>query len=207
MQKDITEHIKIIKNNLDKFNNSWTSNDDEICKIIKQQKKSLLNKLSDMIVDYQEVNLLYKTEKKNTIIRMVKIKNFDKNLSEEQLETIAQEIIQTDSASTIFQNSKDKLHTIMENRNDVVKIEQSMRELNQMFMDLSLLINEQEEGIHNITHNVENSNKSMIKGHDELQEAKKYQKKSSKKICYIIGLLFVIFLFILAIVLGTILGK
>lgn len=45
--------------------------------------------------------------------------------------------------SYIFQQSKDVLATIIENRNDIYRIEMSMRNLNQIFNDLAFLVYEQ----------------------------------------------------------------
>ena len=82
-----------------------------------------------------------------------------------------------------------------------------MRELNQLFSDLAVLVNEQGELMDQILSNVQTSVQYVEKGRDELQKAKKYGKKSRKKLCWVMMVVFVIFLFILIPTLGATLPK
>ncbi|CAJ1044405.1 putative Syntaxin/SNARE domain containing protein, partial [Leishmania shawi] len=83
--------------------------------------------------------------------------------------------------------SKEVLASIIETRNDIYRIEQSMRELNQLFNDLALLVNEQGEIMDVILANVQRSIRYVEKGSAELKKGRKYQKKSRKKlICFVV---------------------
>ncbi|CUG88024.1 SNARE protein, putative [Bodo saltans] len=135
---------------------------------------------------------------------MTKMREADgSTISAERAQELALEAIEQGTENAMFQQSKDTLARIIETRNDIYRIEQSMRELNQLFQDLAVLVNEQQEAMDNILVNVQNSVKYVEKGREELQKAKKYAKKGRKKFCWLLVVAFVVFIFVLAVVLGA----
>jgi syntaxin 1B/2/3 len=203
---EIGKLLKTIKDKIDAMNKSINEqaqakigNNEEIAKIRRNQCNQLSKRLSDIITDYQIINGDYKIMKKNKAARLIKLSSVEP-ITEEQAQELAQEVI--DGRREIFQQSRDKLAEIMENRDDILRIERSMRELNQMFNDLAILVNEQGTVIIQVHDNVVEANTNVEGGRAELAKAKVYQKKSRRKMTYLVCCITVIFLIILAVILG-----
>ena len=197
----ICNDIKTAKISITEFSKTEVNNDDELIDIKKNQIKFLSKKLSDILNDYQSASEEFKNIKMERTVRMIKIQySDDPRMTDEKAVELAQSAILTDAP--IFSQAKDKLVQIIENRNDILKIENSMRELNQIFVDVAILVNEQGEAIVNIGNNVAIANNHMTKGISELKEAKGFSKKGRKKMCCLIVITCIIFAFVLAVVLG-----
>jgi syntaxin 1B/2/3 len=177
-----------------------------IIKIQQNQHAHLLKMYMNAVQEYQaaqkENEKAYVDQTTRQI--MTKMREADgSTISEGRAQELALEAIEQGTENGLFQQSKDTLARIIETRNDIYRIEQSMRELNQLFQDLAVLVNEQQEAMDNILVNVQNSVKYVEKGREELAKAKKYAKKGRKKFCWLLVVAVVVFIFILAIVLGA----
>lgn len=76
--------------------------------------------------------------------------------------------------------AKDAL-TYIENRHrEILRLEQSIRELHQLFVDMAVLVEAQGELIDQIEYNVSQSVAYTRKTNEELRAANKLQKKSRK---------------------------
>ena len=165
MQTKLGNEIKATKSQIENLTREiFSPNSEEIINIKKQQNKALIQRLSDIIRDYQELNNEYKNKKTKVIVHMIQITHADQNLTDEQTQEIAQDLIISGANLNLFSQSKDKLAEIIENKNDILRIEQSMKELNQMFIDLAILVNEQGEGLVDIDKNVDRANNVVESG-------------------------------------------
>lgn len=89
---------------------------------------------------------------------------------------------------------------------DIQKLSKSIVELHQMFTDMSLLVEGQQELINNVEYNVKEVKESAKKGADELVIAHQHQKSArKKKMCIIILVILLILAITLAVVLPIIL--
>lgn len=182
------------------------ANNAGVIKIQENQHSKLIRAFLQAVQDHQKVAA--ENEKKvleQTQMRIkLKYSNPDgTTIDDEQAKQLAQEALVSGTQNAIFQQSKDTLAQIIETRNDILKIEASMRELNQLFQDLAMLVSEQGEVMDIILTNVQSAVKFVEKGREELKDAKGYQKKSRKKMCWVMIVIFIIVMFILAGVLGS----
>jgi len=63
---------------------------------------------------------------------------------------------------------------------EIRKLEQDVETLSQLFQDLALLIDNQQEVLNSIQHNIETAKGHVDKGEDELRDGAKFQNKSRK---------------------------
>ena len=101
-----------------------------------------------------------------------------------------------DSIQNAFMNAKDKYQ-------DVLTLEKSVAELNQMFLDFALLTEQQGELLDQIEHQVKEAGDYIDAGNTELVEAIELQKAIRYKQCIIA----LIVLAVLGIVIGVIAAK
>ncbi|KAI8987129.1 t-SNARE [Pilobolus umbonatus] len=72
---------------------------------------------------------------------------------------------------------------ISEREGEIQGIEQGITELNEIFRDLGMLVNEQESGIQSIYGNVLNIAQNTGQAAEEVTTANRYQKKARKNMC------------------------
>jgi len=170
---------------------------------------TLTQKFLELATEYQEVQTNYKNKYQEKIERQYKIAKPDATPDE-----IEQAIESGDSTkifanqildSHLHQQAKNALAYIEARHADIKRIEASIQQLHQLFVDMAILVDTQQEMLNQIEYNVSTSVAYTAKGVEELKSAVKLQKKSRKKMYIIICILVVVVIVILAPVLTKLL--
>ncbi|CCW68667.1 unnamed protein product [Phytomonas sp. Hart1] len=179
-----------------------------IVRIQENQHRYLIGKLMEIMEIYHKVQNASETSYREHTKRQIKImcKNSENTeIDDAAAEQLAQQVLDNNLNSYIFQQSKEVLASILETRNDIYRIEYSMRELNRVFNDMALLIDEQGELLDVIQTNVRNSARYVANSLIEFKKSRKLQKKINKKhICLFVIVLIILLLFVLIIIASTI---
>jgi syntaxin 1B/2/3 len=77
---------------------------------------------------------------------------------------------------------------IQERHGGVAQLERNLLELHQVFNDMAVLVEAQEEPLVNIKGNLDRARSYLDRGREELQVARKYKKSSRKWTCIVIGI-------------------
>lgn len=218
LSQQVTEKAKAAKDSLDAMNKKTAElketpesvqANSAIIRIEENQYAYLVAKLTSQMADYQRQQSANEALYKAQTQRQIKIKftNPDgtQGVDDETAAQLAQQVMEDRMNSYVFQQSKDVLASVIETRNDIYKIEESMRNLNQLFNDLAFLVNEQGEIMDIILANVQAANRYVEAGRKELKKARKYQKKSRKKMCFLICCVIIIIV-VLFVVMGVVAG-
>jgi len=170
---------------------------------------TLTRKFVDLMAEYQEIQTKYKNKYRERVERQCRI--VKPNMTKEEIdaafdpdsgespEIFTQQILQGPGVAT----ARNALADIQERHRDIMKLEASIQELNQLFLDMSVLVESQGELLDQIEYTVAQSVNYTGKAVEELQQASKYQKKVRKKMCCIIVVLLVILIIFLAAFFGT----
>lgn len=113
-------------------------------------------------------------------------------ISTGESETFLQKAIQEQGRGRVL----DTISEIQERHDATKEIERSLAELHQVFLDMSVLVQEQGEQLDDIESQVARASSFVRGGTDQLQTARKHQKNTRKWTCYAIVLLLVIVLII-----------
>jgi syntaxin 1B/2/3 len=81
---------------------------------------------------------------------------------------------------------------IQERHGGVAQLERNLLELHQVFNDMAVLVDAQEEPLINIKSNLDRARSYLDQGREQLQVARKYKKSSRKWMCIGIGILVVV---------------
>lgn len=92
-----------------------------------------------------------------------------------------------------------QLETIRQRNNDINKMAFGIAELHELFQDMSVLVNSQQDMINEIEYNVQETKDVAIKTVDELETALGYKKKASKRRRCITTTIIIVILIILLI--------
>lgn len=145
---------------------------------------TLTQKFLELVQEYQEVQTNYKNKYQEKIERQYKVAKPDATQAE------IEEAIESGDSSKVFatqildshlhQQAKNALAYIETRHADIKKIEASIQQLHQLFVDMAILVDAQGEMLNQIEYNVSQSVDYVSKGNEQLQQAVKLQKKSRK---------------------------
>ncbi|KAJ3215260.1 Syntaxin-1A [Dinochytrium kinnereticum] len=149
-------------------------------------------KFLDVMMEYKDVQKKYQEKYKQQMHRQYLIvkptatpEEIDNVVNGESGPVFAQSIVQNGQKA----EARRALQDIQDRHADVQRIEKSIIELQQLFIDMSVLVSAQGEMLNQIEINVNDAVEQTDQGVEHLKGATKLQKKTRKKMCIIIGLL------------------
>lgn len=168
------------------------------------QHQMLTRKFADVINDYQVTQADYRDRCKARIQRQLEITG--RVTTDDEIEEMIESgnpAIFTRGIIMETQQAKQTLAEIEARHSDIMKLEKSIRELRDLFVDLATLVEVQGEMVNRIENHVALSKSHVDKARVEVNQAIAYRSKARVKkiICFII-----LILLIVAIVLTAIYG-
>lgn len=191
--------LKVIEQNIEQEEHTNKSSAD--LRIRKTQHSTLSRKFVEVMTEYNRTQTDYRERCKGRIQRQLEITG--RTTTNEELEEMLEQgnpAVFTQGIIMETQQAKQTLADIEARHADIIKLENSIRELHDMFMDMAMLVESQGELVDTIQYNVENSVDAVLEGKGELTLAEEYQKKARQKKIYNIICL-IVFLLILTILL------
>jgi len=185
-----------IRNKLKKMDEELKSEKKGVqIKIRRNMQASLTKKFLDLMTEYQELQNKFKNKFREKIAMQYKIAKPD--ASPEEIEEAIESGDTQVFANIILQKerkelAKSALAYIEAKHNDIVRLEESIRELHQLFLDMAILVENQGELLDQIEYNVNQAVSNTGEAVENLRKANKLQRKSRKKMCIIICILVVV---------------
>ncbi|XP_054890795.1 syntaxin 3b isoform X6 [Poeciliopsis prolifica] len=191
MANNARNKLKTIERNLESEQQERVSAD---MRIRKSQHAVLSRKFVEVMTKYNEAQVDFRERSKGRIQRQLEITGQAK--TDDELE----EMLESGNAAVFTAGivdsgiSKQALSEIECRHKDIVRLESSIKELHDMFVDIAMLVESQGEIVDNIEQNVSQSENYIIKAKDEIGRAGRYQTKARKKkmmitlCCAIIGI-------------------
>jgi len=166
-------------------------------KIRANMQGALTKKFLDLMQEYQELQTRYKNkfrERVATQYKMVKpdasVEEIDEAIESGDTQIFAKAILDTERKN----QAKNALAYIESKSNDIKRLEQSIQELHNLFLDMAIMVEAQGELIDQIEYNVTQAVDNTKVAVENLRSANKYQRKSRKKMCILICILVVVLL-------------
>jgi syntaxin 1B/2/3 len=156
---------------------------------------TLTRKFLDLMGEYQEVQTKYKNKYRERVERQYRIakpnatqEEIDEALESGNTQVFAKQILDMERHA----QAKEALLYIENRHRDIMRLEQSIQELHQLFLDMAILVEAQGELIDQIEFNVSQSVAYTKEAVKQLHSANTYQKKSRKKMCCLIVILLIV---------------
>ncbi|XP_020860009.1 syntaxin-2 isoform X2 [Phascolarctos cinereus] len=197
----IRAKLKAIEQSFDQGENANRTSVD--LRIRKTQHSVLSRKFVEVMTEYNETQTLFRERSKGRIQRQLEITG--KTTTDEELEEMLESGNPSIFTSDIISDSqitRQALNEIESRHKDIMKLESSIRELHEMFMDMAMFVEIQGEMINNIEKNVMNASDYVEHAKEETKKAVKYQSKARRKMMFII-ICVIVLLVILGIILAT----
>jgi len=174
-------------------------------------KKILFSYLShyftDIMAMYNSVQIEHRENCKGRITRQLEItgKKTDEDEIERMLESGNPQIF-TEGILMETKIAKQTLADIEARHKDILKLEQSIKELHDMFMDMAMLVESQGKMIDNIESSVNNTQNYVEEAKVQTQQAVVYQQKARRKKVILAIIVLIILLAIVGIVVWRVSG-
>lgn len=176
-------------------------------RIMRGQCQAIGRRFIDVTQEYSKTQVEYRDANKDRILR--RMTAADQHFTDEELEDMLESgnpQIFTQSIMADTQMARQTLNEIEARHQDIILLEQSIRELHDMFQDISALVDAQQETIDKIEYNVDNAQDYIETAKKDVEKAVVYQKKSRKK-KIIIGVVIGVIILILVISLASALPR
>ncbi|XP_010573922.1 PREDICTED: syntaxin-1B-like, partial [Haliaeetus leucocephalus] len=135
----------------------------------------------EVMTEYNATQSKYRDRCKDRIQRQLEITG--RTTTNEELEDMLESgklAIFTDDIKMDSQMTKQALNEIETRHNEIIKLETSIRELHDMFVDMAMLVESQGEMIDRIEYNVEHSVDYVERAVSDTKKAVKYQSKARR---------------------------
>lgn len=183
--------LKTIERNLETDQEERVSAD---MRIRKSQHAVLSRKFVEVMTKYNEAQIDFRERSKGRIQRQLEITG--KATTDDELEEMLESGNSAVFTAGIVDStiSKQALSEIEARHKDIVRLESSIKELHDMFVDIAMLVESQGEVLDNIEVNVSKSVDHIEVAKTETKKAVRYQSKARKKkmmimlCCLIVGI-------------------
>uniref|UniRef100_A0A0K8TKQ6 Putative snare protein syntaxin 1 n=1 Tax=Tabanus bromius TaxID=304241 RepID=A0A0K8TKQ6_TABBR len=188
--------LKGIEQNIEQEEQANKSSAD--LRIRKTQHSTLSRKFVEVMTEYNRTQTDYRERCKGRIQRQLEITG--RTTTNEELEDMLEQgnpAVFTQGIIMETQQAKQTLADIEARHADIIKLETSIRELHDMFMDMAMLVESQGEMIDRIEYHVEHAMDYVQTATQDTKKALKYQSKARRKkimiaICLLITLVVLI---------------
>ncbi|CAI9740855.1 syntaxin isoform X1 [Octopus vulgaris] len=194
--------LKAIEQNIEQEEHSNKSSAD--LRIRKTQYSTISRKFVEVMNDYNTTQIDYRDRCKARIKRQMEITG--RTTTNEELEDMLESgnpAIFTQGIIMETQQARQTLADIEARHEDIIKLENSIRELHDMFMDMAMLVESQGEMIDRIEYNVEAAVDYIETAKMDTRKAVKYQSKARQKKIAILVCLIILVLVIISTVGGV----
>ncbi|XP_060048766.1 syntaxin-2 isoform X4 [Erinaceus europaeus] len=183
---------------------AWASAD---LRIRRTQHAVLSRKFVEVMTTYSEVQAVFRERSKGRIQRQLEITG--RTTTNDELEGMLESGNPSIFTSDIISDSqitRQALNEIESRHKDIMKLETSIRELHDMFVDLAMFVETQGDMINNIEKNVSSAEDYVVRAKEETKKAIRYQSKARRK-KWVIVVVSVVLVALLALIIGLSAGK
>ncbi|XP_050075260.1 syntaxin-1A isoform X5 [Anopheles maculipalpis] len=192
--------LKGIEQNIEQEEQQSKSNAD--LRIRKTQHSALSRKFVEVMTEYNRTQTDYRERCKGRIQRQLEITG--RATTNEELEEMLEQgnsAVFTQGIIMETQQAKQTLADIEARHADIIKLENSIRELHDMFMDMAMLVESQGEMIDRIEYHVEHAMDYVQTATQDTKKALKYQSKARRKkimiaVCLLVTVIILLLIFI-----------
>jgi len=163
---------------------------------------TLSRKFVEVVKEYQKKQQDYKDDVKKKVTRQVRIVKED--ATEEEIESVmrsggsTEQLFEQAILTTAADSVKEAFSKAQDKYRDVQRLEQSVMELHQMFIDFALLTEQQGELLDQIEFNVKAAHEYIKDGNVDLEVSIDYQKAIRQKQCCVMITVLIIGIVIMA---------
>ncbi|XP_056395148.1 syntaxin-3-like [Hyla sarda] len=172
--KSLQSQLSLMKNSLAQDEKNWMAEH----RIRQSQFTVLTNKFREIMAQHYINETRYVGKLKDQIVRQAELAGLD--LQEEEINELIGSAMAPQIVGHGLEILKAKQHLAMaqERHKQLLDLEVQITELHSLFIQLDLLVSEQEDVINNIEYNVLNTMDYISQSNEQVKKALKYQRQS-----------------------------
>eukprot|EP00041_Stephanoeca_diplocostata_P012728 m.213906 g.213906 ORF g.213906 m.213906 type:complete len:306 (+) comp19064_c0_seq1:368-1285(+) len=192
----LSNNVRVMLKKMEQQNKVAISNSNQgmsaDMRIRQSQHSTLSRKFVQVMTEYNDIQSGHKRKYRDAIRRQCKIVDPDID------EATVDHILETGGSTEIFKGKRldeaeKALSDIRDRHEDILRLERSLKELHDMFVDMSVLVSEQGDMIDRIEHSVAKSNDYVESARKKVKKAEEYQRAARhKRWCCLICILILI---------------
>lgn len=192
----VANEVRTLLKRMDTTNKAAKTPDSDVgsadLRIRESQQTMLTKKFVGVMTEYNDIQAANKRKYRDMIKRQCQV--VDPTISDQ----VVDNLIETGTTSDIFKGMRldeasQALDQIKDRHADILKLEQSLMQLHEMFLDMALLVSEQGDMIDRIENSVGKASDYVHKAKKKLDRALELQSAArKKKMCCFIALLILV---------------
>jgi len=163
-----------------------------------QERVVRLNVMRSLARRIQTLSKSHKNKQKNFLLRKKNQENAGNEFFDSKDGDKASQMLTDEQQLQLIENDR----RADQRQADIDKIVDSVRELNQIFREMSILVVEQGTVLDRIDYQIELTHQRVVAGNVELEQANQYSVKASKKFWWCFGILLILIIILLGIVIN-----
>jgi syntaxin 1A len=201
--------LKVIEQNIEQEEHVNKASAD--LRIRKTQHSTLSRKFVEVMTEYNRTQTDYRERCKGRIMRQLEITG--RTTTNEELEDMLEQgnsAVFTQGIIMDTAQAKQTLADIEARHADIIKLESSIKELHDMFMDMAMLVESQGEMIDRIEYHVEHAVDYVQTATQDTKKALKYQSKARRKKIFLficLSIVIIIVVIVIAVLIKNQLGS
>lgn len=171
-----------------------------LARLKRSQHAALSAKFFDAMNEYNEIQRIHKSKMRVMLSRQLKIAKPDASEEEVNKFLDAGDLNPFSFSTTNTMEMKKALDDVNQRHKELLKLEESMKELQSLFIDMAAMVEQQGALIDQIAFNVGEAEQHTETAKKGLIQAVTYQRAARRKMCYIAIILSTILVIIITIV-------
>lgn len=139
---------------------------------------SLMSSFVHTMQEYQEIQNVYQESSRQILMTQVRLKNPNATDEEIQMKINSGDSAQLQLSSTKLDVANESYNYVVARHKEVLKLERSLQEVHQLFVDMAALVDQQGEVIDRIAFRIANAKADVAAAKVELTEAYKIKRRT-----------------------------
>ncbi|XP_056415316.1 syntaxin-19 [Hyla sarda] len=191
-ESDVTKDIKVqaesIKKRLDTLSldiqkaETETGSSSSLTRILKNHHAALFRSFQSVMFRYNEAIMVKQAKCKTFIVRQLEVAG--KDISEEEVNNMVDQgkwDVFNENLLTDVKITKGKLNEIEQRHKELISLENQIRDLRDIFLEIYVLVDEQGEALNNIEMATKGTEEYVQRTNEKFKLAVKYKKKNPCK--------------------------
>lgn len=156
-------------------------------RIMRLKHSTLQHKFYTIMEDYSSMQLEYKDQCHERIRRELHV--IGRDVTDQELEKLLEQPLEKAFVDTQNERAQLTMLNVEARHRDIVKVEQSIREMQGLFLNLSIIVEKQQEIVDHIEYNVSTTQSYVGRAKEDIGKAQRAQtRKRKRRLCLLVGL-------------------
>lgn len=160
-------------------------------RMMRIKHSALKHKFCMIMQEYNNMQLEYRDRCRERIRRELHV--IGRDVTDHELEELLEQPLKNIFVDTLNEQAQLTMDDIEARHRDILKLEQSIRDMQQLFLNLSIIVENQKDIVDHIEFNVNTTQNYVEQGKQDIREAKKKRMITRKRtLCLLVGLAVVV---------------